>query len=524
MSRLYVALLLVCAVSAGVCRGSQQIDDLRADVEKLRVELAKKESEPQAPISRVDAFTDCHYGPNEVARTKNGKLTIGILTQVWYQHINNSSRGLVVPAPGNALPQSEPGQLNDNDTFRIRRTEMRFNIDINENVNAYVMIDPTRESNVQFTPVPTFPLHNTILTNSHILDGSNRHAGNTIIPQKLQDAYINYHGIIPHHDFTIGQFKPPSGEEAWRNSGQLDFVDRAMVTSVNNVRDIGVMAHGSWVDGRVQYWVGAFNGPDGTVLNDPEIVEGGNRPDTNDSKDVAERVAVNPVWSTEKWYGRLQVGYARTDGEHGRDGQGFSLAQAVNGLNRQRTKIYRNAAWLWYRPNDKAKGLWVRGEFGDEHDVYDPFFRTDLLNLGSGDSTGAIAFPDGNSLDSSGQAAPKPVTIYGYYAAMGYKFSDSIFAKCLENGNAWEKILHDMEFCARFEQFQNVAAESLSNPDRNTSLFRTNAFWGGINYYIKGYDARIQMNYIAVRDPVNALRGIRDYSNNTFIMSFQVMF
>src|SRR5450755_4274084 len=144
MSRLYVALLLVCAVSAGVCRGSQQIDDLRADVEKLRVELSKKESEPQAPISRVDALNNCHYGPNEVARTKNGKLTIGILTQVWYQHIDNSSRGLVVPAAGNALPQAEPGQLNDNDTFRIRRTEMRFNIDINENVNAYVMIDPTR--------------------------------------------------------------------------------------------------------------------------------------------------------------------------------------------------------------------------------------------------------------------------------------------------------------------------------------------------------------------------------------------
>src|SRR5208283_2550368 len=94
------------------------------------------------------------------------------------------------------------------------------------------------------------------------------------------------------HDFTIGQFKPPSGEEAWRNSGQLDFVDRAMVTAVSNVRDIGAMVHGSWFKDRFQYWLGAFDGS-GNMLTDPEIGsgQGANRSATNDNKDIAWRIA-----------------------------------------------------------------------------------------------------------------------------------------------------------------------------------------------------------------------------------------
>jgi hypothetical protein len=273
----------------------------------------------------------------------------------------------------------------------------------------------------------------------------------------------------------------------------------------------------------VQYWVGAFNGPDGSVLTDPEIVEGGNRVDTNDQKDIAERIAINPVWSTEKWYGRLQVGGARTDGVHGQAGNGFDFAQVVNGLNRERTWINRNAAWIWYRPNGIAKGLWVRGEYGSQHDRYDPRFRTNLLNLGSG-SGFPVVFPNGDAFSSAGQANPTAVTVTGYAASLGYKLSDSIFAESIKNGCGGFKELNNLEFALRFETYQNVASESITNPDRQTDLFETKVFTSGINYYIKGHDAKLQINYNVVKDPNNANRGIHSFKNNALVVAFQVMF
>ena len=529
MRRLFVTCCLAFALMAGV-HASQQMEDLKSEVDRLRAEMRDKQN-AKTPIAEAESACDCHFGPNEKVTTKDGKLTVGALVQVWSQNIQHDRRGLVVPTPGNMLPDAEPNSLNDNSTYRIRRTELRFTLEINDNINAFVLMDPARESNILFTPAPTFPVHNTILTNGRLATGSGQQAGSSIIPQLLQDAYINFHGFVPHHDFTVGQFKPPSGEEAWRNSGQLDFADRAMVTSVNNVRDIGLMAHGSWkigsVDNRVQYWVGMFNGATGTVLNDPEIVEGGNRPSTQQHKDIAERLLVNPIWDDKKWYGRLQIGGARTDGTHGQPGgQPNDLTMPQDpGLDRSKTSINRDAAWLWYRPGSVAKGLWFRGEYGDDHDVFDPRFSTDLLNLATGNSVfGAVGFPNGDTLAASGQANPKAVTVHGFYGSTGYRLSDSIFAERLKDGNFIEKYLHDTEFAFRYEQFTNVAAESPVNPDRDTDLFHTSCYWLGVNYYLKGYESRMQINYIIVENPVNKARGIRNFHNNQLLFTYQVLF
>ena len=62
------------------------------------------------------------------------------------------------------------------------------------------------------------------------------------------------------------------------------------------------------------------------------------------------------------------------------------------------------------------------------------------------------------------------------------------------------------------------------NPDRATDLFRTNAYWFGVNYYLKGYESRMQLNYIIVNDPVNDTRGLRNYKNNQLVFTYQVMF
>ncbi|MCY3023939.1 MAG: hypothetical protein NTW87_33590 [Planctomycetota bacterium] len=41
---------------------------------------------------------------------------------------------------------------------------------------------------------------------------------------------------------------------------------------------------------------------------------------------------------------------------------------------------------------------------------------------------------------------------------------------------------------------------------------------------MKGHDAKVQADYIWVKDPSNALRGLHDVRNDTFVVSFQLMF
>ncbi len=498
-----------------------QVHDLKLEVEKLRKEIAARELPKDTPIGKTDAATARHYGPAARASTKAGKLHVGGLVQTWYQSVQNDRVGIVKPADGNVLEFAETNETFDNDTFRIRRAELRFQLDLHENISVRLMLDPARESNAQFLPLPTFPIHNASFDNAALLQsGGGLQAGNTIIPQLLQDAYILYHGVVPHHDFTLGQFKPPAGEEAWRDNAALEFVERAMATQIGNHRDIGVMAHGAWFDDRLQYWAGVFNGPSGAVLSSPELAEGGNRSDDNDEKDISWRILGRPVWDACAWYGRLELGYARTDGIHGESGQAFDVDISINGLNRQRTDINRQAAWLHYRPGALARGAWLRGEWGSARDRLGPAHfgspPTSLLQTGLGVST---LFP-------INQLNPVPVTLAGWYAAAGYRLSESRFAERLRGGGRCARALHDMEFAVRYETFENIAAEDLVQADRHTDIFRTQAYTAGVNYYLRGNNAKLQANYIWVDEPSdgNAQRGLREIRNNVFAVNFQVAF
>ncbi|HYG75635.1 MAG TPA: porin [Planctomycetota bacterium] len=490
-------------------RAASTVDDLKREVEKLRKEINQRQDSKASPISRVDAVTGGKYGPGSAVETRSGKLQMSGLLQVWYQSVQNDNIGNVEAGVGaNALDFSESNEIQDNDTFRIRRSELKFAIDIHENISAVVMIDPTREHNIGFYPLPTQSRHDAVFGNaSFIQTGSGRQGGNTIIPSLLQDAYINYHGVIPHHDFTIGQFIPPAGEEAWRGNGYLDFVERSLATGINKVRDIGVMVHGTWLENRVQYWVGAFNGAQ-SMLVDPEIDESGNRSDENDEKDFAWRIAVRPVWSTECWYGRLELGVHRTDGIRGEAGSNTDSSRTINGLNREQTSAHRQGAWAWYRPNGPVRGMWARGEVTQVHDRN---LSTGILGLGGSDF-------------GLQQANPGAIDVFGFYAAVGYKLSESRWADCLKDGGALKNALYNMEFAFRYEKYENVFAEDLVNPDRNTDVFGTRVMTAGLNYYIKGYDAKIQANYLFVRDPDSPKRGLRDVNNDVFVVNFQVMF
>jgi hypothetical protein len=126
----------------------------------------------------------------------------------------------------------------------------------------------------------------------------------------------------------------------------------------------------------------------------------------------------------------------------------------------------------------------------------------------------------GNTGDGTGlaQSTGKPFHTMGGYVATGYKMSDSCWA---DSCSSW---LKNWEFAFRFDTYQNVQVADPANPN-HTNAYRTNVWTAGANYYIKGHDAKIQLNYNWVSDPRGpAAAPFHNVNNNNFIVNFQVAF
>jgi len=504
--RSYLAVLLAAMVFVAI--PATKAADTNAELEKLRQDIddiRKKLNQPAPGMrSSVDKAVDGKYGPNAAVTTKSGKLTISGLVQVWYYSIENDNKGLFngTNEGGTILDTNE---TQDNDSFAIRRTEIKFTVDIHENVTGVIMIDPARE--VSSRPNP-FANQGLIKRRNNVAfqdDGdpvgslasvSAVQQGSGTIPRLLQDAYVNFHGIIPHHDYSIGQFKPAFGEEGIRSSAQLDFAERSFVGQLGDKRDLGIQMHGTWWDDRFQYWIGAFNGA-GNYYGSAGDFQ--NRSDDNDEKDFSYRVLLRPLWKNETW-GSIELGFSSIMGTHGESAGQNPLENPVNGLNRNQSWAIRHAGWMSYMPGGPVKGLWLRGEWGYIKDRHAPGSVLDIAN-------------------EVNQDAGKPFSSTGWYAAIGYKMQDSIFADC---NYSW---LKPLEFLARYDTFENVHVADL-NVANHTDNFKTNVWTAGINYYIKGHDAKIQLNYNIVDDPEsnNEARPFHDVRNNSFVVNFQVAF
>jgi hypothetical protein len=316
-------------------------------------------------------------------------------------------------------------------------------------------------------------------------------------PRLLQDAYINYHGVVPHHDFTIGQFKPYISKEGLMGNAELDFVERSMVGQTGGVRDLGVQIHGSWIDERVQYWLGAMDGAGDYFGTQGQLQ---NRSDNNDDKDFFVAANFRPVWKQEKW-GSLELGGSYQFGTHGETGTEDPVNIGVlNGLNRHQDTAQRLHAWASYAPGSVARGWWIKGEYAWIRDRVAPGALDDLVNG---------AFVTGS----------KPFSIDGWYIATGYRIDKSVFA---DSAPSW---LKPWEFTFRYDTMRNVLT---ADPDYNahTDRLSTTVYTAGVNYYIKGHNAKIQANYNWVREGTegHVARGTREVRNDNFVVNFQVAF
>lgn len=103
---------------------------------------------------------------------------------------------------------------------------------------------------------------------------------------QVPDAYLEFR---PSTAFRIrtGKDKTPVGYELLQGDANLWFPERALASSLVPNRDLGVELLGDLAKGRVSYQGGIFNGvPDGASTT-TEV-------DTNNSKDLAGRIVVNP--------------------------------------------------------------------------------------------------------------------------------------------------------------------------------------------------------------------------------------
>ncbi len=488
----------------------KEIEELKkdnADIKKTNAELASK-IKPAA--SNTEKALDAKYGPNATVVTKTGKLKISGLLQVWYYTYQKDNNALFQDAAGNGIFDTNEASMNSG--TRIRRTELKFTMDLTDNITSVVMIDPAREAQ-SFPGMPDNQVTQSIFKRGLNANLANVQGGVGSAPRLLQDAYINYHNFVPHHDFQLGQFKPFIGEEGIRGSSELDFVERSFVGQLADNRDLGIVAHGEWwhADGKgggqIQYWLGAFDNAGNYYQSGGQAQ---NRADDNDEKDFNYRILVRPFWkqdSCDKWWGSLELGFSGEFGRHGQAGGPDPVDAPVNGLNRRRVWASRQDAWGYYAPAGPVSGLWFRGEWEWQKDKNAPSAVIDLLG-------------QGNAGDGSTQTNGKPFASQGFYVSTGYKLSQSKLFSC--ECPAWYK---QLEFVARYEQYQNVEIADPANPSR-TNAFYTKVATGGVNYYIQG-NTKIMVNYSSIRNPEGGSSAPYVFHNtkdNAFVVNFQVAF
>lgn len=169
------------------------------------------------------------------------------------------------------------GDRGFNDTFRIRRAEMKFTGELLPKVRWTVMLDLAKALSLN--------------TSSTTVNGTSV-VGDVTVNQSsriLQEAFVTL-GYFKRANVNIGQFKLPVSQEALQSSAALDTVERALFLSdrsrggaLGDVRDFGVMLFGP-LNSQLDYQIGVFNGS-GENMNDV---------DRSDQKSIAGRLVFHP--------------------------------------------------------------------------------------------------------------------------------------------------------------------------------------------------------------------------------------
>jgi len=429
---------------------------------------------------------------------------MGGLVQVWYQQVAQGKRGPFSPT----LPDSNAAF--NKSGFSIHTVELYFDMAITDKVSAFVYINPAAEIASNTRPVITHSLANQssqfIGAGNPVPSGVTSGAisalqnGSASTPSLLQDAIVNFHDFFPHHDITVGQMLNTFNEENFAANNSLDFVDRSYIGNQVS-RDTGAVLHGTWWankgggsycgagdEGRFQYWLGVWNGA-GNLY-------GGaiNRQDDNNSKDFVGTLLLRPLWN--ECTGKVEVGYSYRCGNKG--SKGSATNPIANELNIPNTYSWGHDAWFKYFAPGCFAGLWFKAE-------------VDVLH----DRSGGVLEQVGPAVQPN-DTNTAPFSTLGYWAAVGYKFSDSPhIGEC-------HKWLKNFEVDFRYEDAPNVFVASPRHLSQ-TNVYHTDVYTAGVNYYIAGNNAKLQLNYNHLQNPNGPEdHRFRKLSTDSLVLNFQV--
>ena len=280
------------------------IQQQRTEVEEMRQKMTQVAPAPSVTVAKIDPQT------KPLVESGFGSIKVNGLIQGWFTSGNGGLR----------------------DTFRIRRTELKFTGQVSPKVKWTLMVDPSK----------ALAINNTFTTvdGRQVVSGSSINQGSRI----LQDAFITY-AYNKRVNVNVGQFKIPLGMEGLQSSAALDVVERTLFASdrarggnFSDVRDLGVMVYGP-LSKTVDYQVGFFNSS-GETQNDV---------DKNDQKAVAGRLVTRPAFAKG-----LQIG-----------GSGAWSGNGSRGDRPRRDRL--GAEMLYVHDRFSFKSELMAGSDGDIH-------------------------------------------------------------------------------------------------------------------------------------------------------------
>jgi phosphate-selective porin OprO/OprP len=286
----------------------------------------------------------------------------------------------------------------------------------------------------------------------------------------LQEAWLDarYH---PALRVRVGKYKEPFGLERLQSATAISFVERALPTALAPNRDVGVQLWGDVSGGLVSYAVGVFNGvPDG----------GSADVDTNDGKDLAARLFVQPFRTIGGPLAGLGVGVAVTTGEQ-EGAVGATGLAGYRSSGQQTFFAYRADATAagtvlpdGRRTRVSPQGFWYAGPFGVLGELVR--VRQELRR----DATAA-------ELESSAWQAAGSVVLTGEAAAYAGLRPASVFDPTAGTWGALELTGRVTAFEADADAFPLFA-----DPARSVSEAR--AWAVGLNWYLN-QNVKVVLNY-----------------------------
>lgn len=245
-----VAVLLCGALGSTTTAGAQSSGELEA----LRAQIAQQAAEIEKLreiVYRLDAVTRPAPPPPAALEKPGVPAPAPVTDGTGAIKFNGLLQGWLAS-----------GDSGFQDTFRIRRAELKFSGDLGKNVAWVVMVDPSKSL------------------------GTTSTGGTTTVTQAsrpLQDAFLTV-GRMSRLALTAGQFKVPLSREGLESSAALDTVERALFLvdrarggAYGDIRDIGVAVRRS--ANRYELTFGIFNGTG----------ESQNETDRNERKALAGR-------------------------------------------------------------------------------------------------------------------------------------------------------------------------------------------------------------------------------------------